>query len=482
MAQRTSIFGDVLAAASTEASQPCGQGRPRPLRQPTIEELLAALARRDVSSEELVAGRLDRLEHRWRGLNAFVEVCAEDALRRARASDLRRREGAPPRLLEGVPIALKDMFATPGRDCTFGAPPTDLSRGRGLAPVVRRLMEAGAINLGFLNMAPFALGATGHNPTFGDCRNPWDPSRIPGGSSSGAGAVVAAGVAAAAVGSDTGGSIRIPAACCGVVGLRATTDRVSSYGALPLAPPFDVVSPIATCVADVARVFEVISGVRTHIADGAGATTRLVYPQSQVFAGADPEIAGAVDRAVSLLATQGARVEAATLPDLAELHRLAEVVQAFEAAALHGHRLSLHPDAYAPHIQRRIEPGLVVSARAHAEALAERQGRREAFVREVLGGDGVLVVPTVPRPTPTLAETDPEGPLGDAVAALTRWTRWVSYLDLPALSLPCGFDSHGMPIGLQLVAAPGQEHRLLGAAAMYEQLAQWSNQPETSAA
>lgn len=456
-------------------------------RRTEISQLLSALLEGETTAEALVTEQLDLLAREQPRLNAFIEVRAAAAIDEARASDRRRRAGDALGPLEGVPIALKDMFSTAGRRCTFGAPVDATRAAEPTATVAERLAASGAVNLGFLNMAPFALGATGHNPTYGDARNPWNTERITGGSSSGAGAATAAGIVAGAIGSDTGGSVRIPAACCGMVGLRPTSGRVSRYGAMPLAPSFDAIGPIAPSVDDVARLFAVICGPDADDPETAApppylapsrqgvSTGELVYPEAEIAAGADEDVRAAIARAVEVLTACGPAVVRAPLPDIAELHALADAVQASEAAAIHAARLASEPSAYAPHIRRRIEPGFGVSPSVYLEAVAHRRTRRERYLCDTLFGDRILVVPTLAHAAPSLATTDPE--TGDAIAELTRWTRWISYLDLPAISVPCGFDRDGMPIGLQLVAAPYAEARLLELAGAYERLTQWPNRP-----
>lgn len=451
-----------------------------------------ALQRGDITTQDMIADRLSRSTQTHSRLNAFIEVLAEDALTQAKASDCRRRAGQRLSALEGIPIGLKDMFSTSGRQCSFGAPRGAIKGSETAATVAVRLRAAGAINLGFLNMAPFALGPTGHNPTYGDCRNPWSPDRIAGGSSSGAGAAVSAGILAGSIGSDTGGSIRIPAACCGVVGLRPTSGRVSRYGAMPLAHSLDVIGPIAKSAEDVGLLFSVICGPDPH--DPATRLpndwqrpvttlgTRIFYPKASIAAGASEEVARAVDQAVEVLRACGQNIQECVLPDIGELHRLGDVIQATEAAAVHASRIISDPSAYAPHILRRIKRGFGIPAPAYVDALNQRYVRRKDFVRQILRGAGVLITPTLAQGTPTLADTDPEthsSPAG-MVAGLTQWTRWVSYLDLPAISLPGGFDGNGMPIGLQLIGAPFREHQLLDLACLYERAARWHTDPGLS--
>jgi len=468
-----------------------------PSLQGSIRAIGEMLRRGEASALEIVDERLARIEALQPIVNAFIEVDVETARASALASDRRRATGLSLGILDGTPLGLKDMFSTPGRCCSFGTSIGETETPRRPAAVVQRLRDAGAINLGFLNMAPFALGATGHNPTFGDCRNPWSIDRITGGSSSGAGAAVSAGLVAGAVGSDTGGSARIPAACCGVVGLRPTSGRISRQGAMPLAGSFDVVGPLGSSVDDVALLFSALCGADPQDPptlaaplwmDGALALTRasavrIVYPSQSIASEADEQIARALSNAARAFEAGGVEVVPGVLPDIDELHRLADLIQAAEAAAVHAKRLRTHPTAYAAHIRDRIEPGFSVMATDYIGAVTQRAQRREAFVRDVLKGCAILMIPTLSQPTPTIEETAPgrsEAASSDT-ANLTRWTRWVSYLDLPSISIPCGFDKRGMPIGLQLVGAPFEERRLLEMAGFYEALTAWPRRPETLA-
>jgi aspartyl-tRNA(Asn)/glutamyl-tRNA(Gln) amidotransferase subunit A len=338
-------------------------------------------------------------------------------------------------------------------------------------------------------MSEFALGPTGHNATFGHCRNPWDPRRVAGGSSSGAAAAVAAGIVCGALGSDTGGSLRIPAACCGVVGLKPTQGRIGVRGAMPLAPSLDCVGPIARSVADCAVLFEVLisraaqSG-RPSAAAGAQPERglRLIYPAAEVREAAAPEVSAALEGAAEAFRSAGVVIEQRGLPDIAHLHDLADVVQKPESAAAHYENLRRFREAYTPHVRRRIEPGFLVAAPAYARALAERESHLRAFVDETLAGAAALLIPTLGCPVPTVEDTDEEqsGPQVSLVARMTRWTRWLNYLGVPALSVPCGFDSAGCPIGLQLVGRPRRERVLLDIGLLFQERTGWhERQPAT---
>ncbi len=453
----------------------------------TLVEQMAQLQARRLTAMDLVLDSLQAVK-KWQGtVNAFVEVDAQGALAAAEASDRRRTMARAMSALDGIPLALKDMFDRPGHCCRFGSrflqDPVETA-----ATIVQRLADAGTITVGSLNMAEFALGPTGHNSVFGHCRNPWDAERITGGSSSGAAACVAAGIVAGSIGSDSGGSIRIPAACCGVVGLKPTHGRVSVAGAMPLAPSLDCIGPFARTAVDCTLLFRLIAGGAHPVEPEPppAASLRLAFPAAAIAHNAEPEIAAAIEAAVSLFSRQGARIAPARLPDIAALHGLAETVQQSEAAAVHRERLRQHRSLYTPHILRRAEAGLSVAAPDYIDALQQRAIHRSAFVADTLGDAHALVVPVLGFGVPRIDETD-EAALGSSsapgdslagdpskiVARMTRWTRWISYLGVPALSIPCGVDRHGLPIGLQLVGRPFSETTLLHLARQFQEATEW---------
>lgn len=441
----------------------------------TLFEQIERLQQGRTTAVELVSEALQAAK-RWQGtVNAFVAIEAEGALAAAEVSDRRRSRAAALSRVDGIPLALKDMFDRLGHRCRFGSrfiqePP------QAPAAIVQKLQDAGTITLGALNMAEFALGPTGHNGVFGHCRNPWSPEYITGGSSSGAAAAVAAGIVAGSIGSDSGGSIRIPAACCGVVGLKPTHGRVSVEGGLSLTPSLDCVGPFARSAADCELLFHLIAGPGprdTEVPDPA--SIRLAFPVAALSGDTAPEVAAAVEAAVSQFARLGARIVPAGLPDITALHALAETVQQSEVAAVHRERLRRSRSLYTPHILRRVEAGLSIAAPDYIDALQQRSAHRSAFVAATLGDAHALLVPVLGFSVPRIDATDEAATGGstEVVARMTRWTRWVSYLGVPALSLPCGVDAHGLPIGLQLVGRPSSEMTLLRLARCFQQATDW---------
>ncbi|WP_448950922.1 amidase [Labrys neptuniae] len=418
-------------------------------------------------------------------LHAFTAIEEETALSAAIASQQRHDAGQSRGPIDGMIVANKDLFDRDSHCCSFGSRIRQSRPALHSAEVIKRLDDAGAVTIGALTMAEFALGPTGHNSAFGHCRNPWDLARVSGGSSSGAASAVAAGIVTGALGSDTGGSIRIPASCCGVVGLKPSQGRVSAAGVMPLSRSLDCVGPLARRVADCAVLFDAITTtdpadpdriavLSTNAGDISGAFT-IAYPRQAIAQGADAGVAQAVAEAAAVFADLGGRVLERPLPDIGRLHALADVVQRSEAASVHATMLGAQRQAYTRHIVRRIEGGLFVAAPAYVGALDQRFSHLRHFVETTLQGADALLIPTVGIPVPLIDETDEEklGPLPDLIGSMTRWTRWLNYLGVPALSLPCGQDANGMPIGMQLVGRPGAEFRLLSLALRFERTTPW---------
>jgi aspartyl-tRNA(Asn)/glutamyl-tRNA(Gln) amidotransferase subunit A len=422
------------------------------------------------SVEALVTKKLSRISSINPLINAFIEIRAEEAFAAARQSDQQCAKGRARQPLEGMIVAFKDMFSRRGRLATFGSALGQQNIPTRNAQVIERLEGAGAVTVGFLNMSEFALGPTGHNRTFGHCRNPWNVDRVTGGSSSGAAAALAAGLIEGAIGSDTGGSIRVPAACCGVVGLKPTPGQISTDGAMALSWSLDCVGPLARDAIICARMFDAISASGAFGGDDFP-LQRLVYPRDAIGTHTSGEIMGHLDHAMAVLTDLGFFVEYGTsIPDVAELHDLAATVQAFEACIVHAENLRIRRHLFTPHVLDRILPGLDISGERYIQALDQRPRRLWEFLRTTLTPGTVLVLPTLRCLVPTIAETDQEklGALPDLVGEMTYWTRWLNYLGLPALSLPCGIDRNGMPIGMQLVGPPMADRTLLSIAVAYQ--------------
>ncbi|MBS0376012.1 MAG: amidase [Proteobacteria bacterium] len=457
--------------------------------QATLTEIATALAGGAVSSEELTRDCLARAHRLNPVLNCFLRIEDEAALAAARRADELRATGRRLGPLHGVPIAIKDMFYDPARETSSGSAIRRGFRGDATAVALARLQAAGAIVLGALNMTEFALGPTGHNPFYGACRNPWNPAHIAGGSSSGSGAAVAARIAYGTLGSDTGGSIRLPAAVNGILGLKPTYGRVPRTGAMPLSWSIDHVGPLARTAADLARLLRVIAG---HDADDPGASRRPVpdyeaeaagsieglrigIPQDFFFDAVEPAVQTVIEAALAMLERAGARRVAVTVPAAQHLTELGRAVVYSEAAALHGHWLRTRPADYSPQVRARIATGVAIPAAAYAEALQLRAPLLRAFCREALGECDLLVTPALAIEVPTLEHTDVGGgaSMWTTIARLLRTLAPFNYLGVPALALPVGFAPGGLPVGLQLVGRPFAEGRLLQVAAEYQRHTDW---------
>ncbi len=455
----------------------------------TLVSAAAALAAGRVSSIELTRDCLERVARLNGTLNCFLRVEEEAALAAAAAADAARAAGRRLGPLHGVPIALKDMFYDPARETGSGSQVRAGFHGMRVATVSARLAAAGAVNLGALNMTEFALGPTGHNVHHGACRNPWNPDYIAGGSSSGAGAAVAARLAYGTLGSDTGGSIRGPAAVNGVLGLKPTYGRVSRAGAMPLSWSCDHIGPLARTAADLARLLGVIAGQdpadptasRRPVPDYEAALDtgvvglRIGIPGNFYFDGVDADVQRRLDAALATLAAAGAVLVPVEVPDPKSLGELSRAIVYPEAAAAHAHWLRSRPGDYSPQVHARLASGVAIPAPLYLEALQLRPRLLAGFVDSVYARCDVLATPTLALRVPTLAATDVGG--GEAmwavIAALVRCVAPFNYLGVPALSVPVGPDANGLPVGLQLVGRPFAEALLLRVAAAYQRDSDW---------
>ena len=435
--------------------------------------------------EALARARLAQLRH-----NCFVQIDAEGAMAAAEIADALlqgcAREGVrPPGALLGVPLAHKDMFERAGRPTSCASKVREPRAARGSATVISRLDLAGAVDLGTLNMAEFALGATGHNATMGDCRNAWDPQFISGGSSSGSAVAVASGTVFASLGSDTGGSVRIPASANGVIGLKPTYGLIPRTGSMKLSPSIDVIGPMARSARDIALLLEVLAG-----ADGLDACSssrprprytqemsreveglRIGVPRNYFPVGVAPIIRTAMEASLALLERAGATLVPLDVPqEVAAMAELSRAVVYAEATALHAAGLRNTGSRYTPQVRLRASTGLGIPAPVYLEALQWRLPVLRRFVEQVFSRCDVLQTPTIPIPVPRRDETDVgAGPaLWELLAQLVRCTAPFNYLGLPAISVPAGLDGRGLPIGAQFVARPFAETVLLRIAAVQQ--------------
>lgn len=456
----------------------------------SIAEAAERIRRRQLSALELVEAVLARIERLNPRLNAYLTVCAEAARDAARKLERKTGRGRTRGLLEGIPVALKDNIETRGVRTTAGSkiladyvPATD-------AAVTQRLRRAGAILLGKTNLNEFAYGVTGENPHYGATRNPWDTERMPGGSSAGAAAAAAAGLCAGAVGTDTGGSCRIPPALCGVVGVKPTYGRVSLEGIVPLALTLDHAGPIARTVQDAALLLAAIGHWKRSEAEhlrrlpealpgnrpGRFVGLSVGVPKEYYFERLDAEVRKAIESAIEFFHKRGARIVEVSLPSLAESETAGNHIALPEATDYHT-QAGWFPDRredYSEDVAKRLELGREIRAIEYLRALTVQRRCRLEFLEAFAQAD-VLLAPTVPIAAPRLGEktTRIEGQEETVRAALLRLCRPANLTGFPAISVPCGFTASGLPIGLQILGAPQEELKLLGVAHIYEREHEW---------
>lgn len=453
----------------------------------SIEEAARLLRRRAVSPVELTEACLARIERGNPGVNAFITVLAEPARRQARAAERALRRGRTKGPLHGIPIALKDNFYTRGIRTTAGSKILGDFIPRQDSDVAARLEAAGAILLGKTNMHEFAYGITSENPHYGPVHNPWARERISGGSSGGSAAAVASGMCFAAMGTDTGGSIRVPAALCGIVGLKPTYGLVSVAGTVPLAPGFDHAGPMARSVTDLCIVLEAIAGKYPRgwprpnyraLHKNRPRRTRIGWPQDYYFERLDDEVRRLVERAAQTLASVlNARVAEVPLQGLQEAVEVATNVIVAEASYFHETQgyFPARAAEYGDDVRGHLEWGAMLRAVEYMRGFdAQREVAREfdaAFERA-----DVIVAPSTPIAAPRIGETAVQVP-GEREttvrAELLRMARPVNISGHPAVSIPCGFTSAGLPVGLQLIGPKWSEAKLLAAALAYEDASAW---------
>jgi aspartyl-tRNA(Asn)/glutamyl-tRNA(Gln) amidotransferase subunit A len=455
----------------------------------TLTALATRIRAREVSPVEATEACLSRIAALGPRLHAFLQVDAEGALRTARIREAEAKAGRARGPLHGVPLAHKDLFAVGGRAASCGTAIPEYFRAERDATVLARLEAAGAITLGRLNLSELALGPFGDNRHHGDVETPWRPGHAAGGSSSGSGAAVGARLAYGALGTDTGGSIRLPAACCGIVGLKPTYGRVSRAGAMPLSWSLDHVGPLARTVRDAAVLLGVIAGAdpadptasARPVPDYAAGLDRPItglrigVPDRYYWEGLDGEALAAVRGAIDGLGGLGAQVVECAVPDPALLDDLANVIARCESAAVHARVARETPHLLQPAVLARLQVGFHVSAHDYLQATRLRARAARTFVDEVFGQVDLVAAPTIPEPAPALAQAKAGSPdeVVRRMGRFSRLTRPWNLLGLPALSVPCGFAADGRPLGLQLVGRPFDEATVLRAGHAYEQAAGW---------
>ena len=487
------------------------------LTKSTFSVLLDRMHKRDVTCVEVVESHLKAIRQRDPSIHAFLHVDEEDALRQATAIDAKRNSGQPMGLLAGIPVAIKDVLCTKGQPTTCGSrmlktfvPPYD-------ACAITKLRQADAVLIGKTNMDEFAMGSSGENSAFGPTRNPWDVDRIPGGSSSGSAAAVAARMAPLSLGSDTGGSIRQPAALCGIVGMKPTYGRVSRYGLVAYASSLDQIGPFATDIQGAATLLEAISG---HDPRDSTSVNQPATPFSQLFdqplaglrigvpveyfsAGLDSEIEASVRQALKIYESLGAQLKEIHLPHSKYAIATYYLVATSEASSNlarydgvhYGHRAensgsslvemyeASRAEGFGDEVKRRIMLGVFSLSAGYADqfytkALQVRRLIRNDFDAAFQQVD-VIAGPVTPTPAFKIGEKTSD-PLAMYLSDI--YTISANLAGIPGLSLPCGLTTEGLPIGLQLLAPPFEEVRLLQAARMLERETDWHRRSPVSAA
>jgi aspartyl-tRNA(Asn)/glutamyl-tRNA(Gln) amidotransferase subunit A len=444
----------------------------------SIRELAERLAARDLSAVELTRRYLQRIDEHNAELNAFITVDPDYSLAQAREADRSLAAGDQHHPLTGIPVALKDTIPTAGLRTTAGSRVLDDWVPDADPPVVQRLRSCGAVVIGKTNLHEFGYGGTSENEHFGPVRNPWDPRRVAGGSSGGSAAAVAAGLAAAAVGTDAAGSVRIPACQCGTVGFKPTYGRVQTAGLLPLGWSLDHVGAITRTVRDAELLLNAMTGRRRQCPDHLGASgpprvegLRVGLPHRYAFEGVDPGIADRVRTAVAVLTSLGATVEEVDVPGFELSTATAYTIIAFEASAYHSRWWPERVAAYGADVRGKLEAATRLPADHYVQALRARAQIVEALAAALEDFDA-MVTPSAPL-TPQLVgqtEVDFGGQRRPTTGGgvFSRLTAPFNLSGGPAISVPCGLTPGGMPAGLQIASAPGRDELVLRLAAAYE--------------
>jgi aspartyl-tRNA(Asn)/glutamyl-tRNA(Gln) amidotransferase subunit A len=453
----------------------------------TLSAALEQLRRQDFSSLELTEACLRQIERLNPTINAFIMLTPELAVQGAMQADV-LLANQPSNLNElallGIPLAIKDLFDVAGVRSTAGSKFFAETIPGEDSQAVLKLKLSGAVILGKTNTHEIALGVTGVNPHFGAVRNPWDTSRISGGSSSGSAAAVATGMCLAALGTDTGGSVRIPAALCGGVGLKPTYGCISTRGVIPLSWNLDHIGPLTRTVRDAAVMLSVLAGFDphdpasadvpvddylVHLEDGVPGW-RVALAAGEYVEASDPEVLSAVDEAAQVFKQLGASVEKVDMDWLAEAALANGRMTVADGAAFHRERLAEHPERFGADVLQRLQTGAALTSTEYSLARrtqAETRRRFEMFFTKY----DVLLLPSTPVPAPLIEGTQAVG----AASQLTRFTAPFNLAGLPALSVPCGFTGSGLPVGLQIVSKHWGEAKVLQAGHAFEQATDWHN-------
>ncbi len=455
----------------------------------SLTEVRDALRNRKVSSVEITSQCLEHLKTIGKKLNAVASIYEEEALAKARYCDDMLASGAKGLLL-GVPLGHKDMFHRNGRECSYGSKIMERYRPNSTATVLTKLDSEGAIDVARLNMVEFALGVTGHNEITGDVLNPWNTEYVTGGSSSGSGACVASRCVFGALGSDTGGSIRIPCCCCGVVGMKPTWGRVSRYGAMPLSFSLDSIGPITRTVSDNAIMLQSIAGCDSQDPSASDLAVpnymaglengvkgiKLAVPKNYFLDPANDEINILFDRVLEAYKRIGADLVAVTIPEsIVKTNNMTSLIISVEGASIHQEWLIKRPEEYGKQTYRRLINGLLVPATHYLKALRDRKKILKEFIAQVFTKADALLLPVLCEPAPSVEEAN----LGsgqeflDLAIKLGHCTRPINYMGLPALAMPSAKSVEGVPWAHQIVGPPFSEKKLYVIGRAYEREIDW---------
>jgi aspartyl-tRNA(Asn)/glutamyl-tRNA(Gln) amidotransferase subunit A len=435
-----------------------------PAEPQTIADAARALADRELTAETLTERCLQRIAEQNPSINAFITVLADEARAQARAADAEIAAGRHRGPLHGVPISLKDLIDLRGTTTTAASRVRQAHVASADALVVRRLRDAGAVFVGKTNLHEFAFGTTNEDSAYGPVRHPLDPARSPGGSSGGSAASVLAGMAYASIGTDTGGSVRIPAAACGLVGLKPSDDEIPIDGVVPLSATLDHIGPLCRSVEDASALYDVLCGrppsPAAPLADPGA--LRLGVLREYFTALLDPQVAAAFALACDRLRAAGAILEDVAIPHARDIAPIYLHIVLAEAAAFHAKTLESRPGDYTPNVRLRLEMGRYVLAEDYVRALRGRELLRRE-VDGALAGRDALLLPALAVPATRLgAETVRIGTSDEPVRSLTlRLTQLFNITGHPALTVPCGTTMEGLPVGAQLAGARHETPALL---------------------
>jgi aspartyl-tRNA(Asn)/glutamyl-tRNA(Gln) amidotransferase subunit A len=456
----------------------------------TMTEAAQAIVSRKVSSRELTQAAINRARELQPRFNAFVRLDEEEALAAAHACDEELARGSVRGPLHGVPLAHKDMFYREGKVSTCGSRLRENWVASTTATVLHKLDGAGAIQIGTLNMTEFAYGPTGQNAYLGDAKNPWNPDYITGGSSSGSGVATASRIVFGALGSDTAGSVRMPASICGVTGMKTTYGLVSRAGCMPLSASLDTIGPLTRTVEDNALMLSIIAGrdprdpVSAHDSNvsgylgaaQAGKTSSLKgLPIGYFDQHLDPDVARLMSRAAGAYRTAGVEIIEVPMPDMDAINAAGLLLTWGDAMSVHGPQMREGAHGYTTQLRGRLEVTLAASAQDYVDAQRYRGRALRKFAESVFSRCDALLAPVLSFPVPELAAVDVTG--GPAMMRIldeiTRLMRPINTLGLPALALPCGFTNNGLPCGMQLIGRPFSESLLYRLGAAYQGATDW---------